>query len=185
MEGEFIAQISQPVQRRDYVTFRPPRIEDGKAMWRTAAGLPSLDLNSPYAYLLVCRDFSPTSAVAVDGGSVVGFLSGLRSPRDPAALFVWQVGVALSHQGLGLAKRMVLSIVERPGLDIAFIEATVTPSNTASRRLFSSVATELGAQHQISACFPSSLFPDPSAHEDEELHRIGPIRTAPNSGQRA
>ena len=154
-------------------------------MWRTAAGLPSLDANSPYAYLLVCRSFSETSAVAVDDGRVVGFLTGLSSAAAPNTLFVWQVGVSQSHQGLGIAKRMLLAILERPALDIDFIEATVTPNNVASIRLFASVAKQLEASHEVTPCFPSSFFPDPSDHEDEELHRIGPISTATQEGHKA
>lgn len=162
--------------------FRPPTVDDGKEMWRIASGLPTLDLNSPYAYLLVCRDFSTSSAVAFEDDRVVGFLAGLRTYESPGSLFVWQVGVAESHQGQGIAKRMLLSILDRPGTDVDFVDATVTPGNVASQRLFRSIASQFGTQCAVSPCFPNSVFPDPSAHDSEELYRVGPIRSVTPEG---
>ncbi|MCZ9340443.1 diaminobutyrate acetyltransferase, partial [Streptomyces sp. TRM76130] len=41
-----------------------PRVTDGATLWRIARDSKVLDLNSSYAYLLWCRDFAATSAVA-------------------------------------------------------------------------------------------------------------------------
>ena len=151
-------------------------------MWRIAAGLKSLDVNSPYAYLLICRDFSATSAVAVDDDQVVGFLSGYCPTRAPDTFFVWQVAVAESHQGSGIAKQLLSSILVRPELGgVQYVEATVSPGNVPSQRLFTSLASRLGTECEVTPLFPSSMFPDPS-HADEELYRIGPIPSLVNAG---
>src|SRR3954469_14238353 len=43
-----------------------PGVADGAAIWRIARDSKVLDLNSSYSYLLWCRDFAATSAVARD-----------------------------------------------------------------------------------------------------------------------
>ncbi|MEX2598650.1 MAG: diaminobutyrate acetyltransferase [Dehalococcoidia bacterium] len=158
------------------LVFRSPTLSDGAAMWRITSDLPNLEANSPYSYLMVCRDFGDTSIVAEDDGSVVAFVSSYRPFRDPRVLFVWQIGVAESHQGAGLGKTMLSKLLEQPGCaGVSHLEATVTPSNIPSQRLFKSLARHLGAACQVEPCFTRSLFPE-KAHEDEDLFRIGPFQ---------
>ena len=49
-----------------------PTKADGAALWRIARDSQKLDLNTPYAYLLWCRDFADTSVVAKVDGQPVG-----------------------------------------------------------------------------------------------------------------
>src|SRR5205823_2377512 len=51
-----------------------PTKADGAQLWRIARDSAKLDLNSPYAYLLWCRDFAETSCVAREGDEAVGFV---------------------------------------------------------------------------------------------------------------
>jgi L-2,4-diaminobutyric acid acetyltransferase len=71
---------------------------------------------------------------------------------------------------------MLMHLVSRVGRDstLRFVEATVSPSNLPSRRLFESLAARLGstAAHEIG--FTGSDFPERD-HEPEPLVRIGPI----------
>ena len=78
----------------DLITFRGPAASDAADLWRLARDSGSLDLNSPYAYLMWCTDFADTAVVATDGDEVVGFVVGHRPPTDPDSAFVWQVAVA-------------------------------------------------------------------------------------------
>lgn len=151
-----------------------PRITDGAAVHRLAAST-TLDRNSPYAYLMVCRDFARTSAVARASGSVVGFVAAYRRPEAPDTLFVWQVAVADDWRGHGLARRMIDDVL---GRDLAFryLEATVTPTNAASLRLFRSFARADGARCEEVELFGVGDFPPDSDHEAEVLLRVGPLR---------
>lgn len=55
------------------------------------------------------------------------------------------------------------------------MEATVTPTNEASRRLFKGFGRKVGAEVAIKEDFFSEAdFPAGSAHEAEGLFRIGP-----------
>lgn len=57
---------------------------------------------------------------------------------------------------------------------VQYLEATVTPSNSASARMFRSLAERLGAACGESVIYEESLFPS-DKHEEERLLRIGPI----------
>lgn len=143
-------------------------------MWRIARDSGKLDLNSPYAYLLWCRDFAATSVVARVGEEVAGFVTGYARPDAPDTFVVWQVAVAASHRGRGLAHRMLCHLTERLAPQGArFLEATVTPDNTPSTRLFTAFATDRGAEISRRVLFDGAAFPEP--HEAEILLRIGPL----------
>lgn len=149
-----------------------PRLDDGRGLWRLARDSHTLDLNSAYTYVLCCRDFAATSVVARDAGGVCGFVIGFARPEQPRTLFVWQVAVDPQQRGRGLARRMLDHLAdERYG----YLEATVTPENTASDRLFSSFARSRNAALRRTPLFGSELFPD--EHEPEMLYRIGPLGT--------
>ncbi|HZE30722.1 MAG TPA: diaminobutyrate acetyltransferase [Actinoallomurus sp.] len=150
--------------------FKPPRLEDGRQLWRIARDSKTLDLNSPYSYLLWCRDFAATSVVARADGEVRGFVTGFDRPEEPGTLFVWQVAVDAAWRGRGLAGRMLAALADR---GFRFVEATVTPDNTASDRLFAAFARDRGAELRRTPLLSGELFP--GDHQPEELYRIGPM----------
>jgi L-2,4-diaminobutyric acid acetyltransferase len=147
-----------------------PTLEDGREMWRIARDSTTLDLNSPYGYVLWCRDFAATSVVARSGGGVCGYVTGFARPSDPETLFVWQVAVDAAWRGRRLARRMLDHLADR---GFRYVEATVTPDNTASDRLFASFARDRGATLDRTPLLAAELFP--GDHDPEVLHRIGPI----------
>jgi L-2,4-diaminobutyric acid acetyltransferase len=161
---------------------RAPERGDGSTVWRLARDSGALELNSAYAYLLWCDRFADSSALAEVDGQPAGFVCGFRPPRQPDTLFVWQVAVHEDRRGMGLAGRMIAWILGRdPAL--RFLEATVAPSNTASQRLFRSIARSLGCPCDESPHFRPEEFPEGN-HEAEHLFRIGPIRpTSSEHGQ--
>ncbi|MEV0620899.1 diaminobutyrate acetyltransferase [Nonomuraea sp. NPDC050404] len=158
-------------------TLEPPRLEDGQELWRIARDSKSLDLNSPYSYLLWCRDFATTSVVARADGGVRGFVTGFVRPRDPQTLFVWQVAVDEQWRGRALAGRMLGYLA---GTGCRFIEATITPDNLASDRLFTAFARDRGAHLERRPLLGEELFP--TGHQAEVLYRIGPLDQAAQSG---
>jgi diaminobutyrate-2-oxoglutarate transaminase len=163
-------------EETDDVVIRRPLPEDGAALWELVEELGGLDLNSPYAYLLVARHLASTSAVAELNGELVGFVSGYRPPIHDDVLFVWQVGVSPKARGRGLARRMILDILERDeARGVRWIESTVTADNLPSQRLFRSIARDLDTEIAVSPYFPRELFPEDQPGTSEELHRIGPI----------
>jgi L-2,4-diaminobutyric acid acetyltransferase len=159
--------------------FGPPRLEDGRQLWRIARDSKTLDLNSPYSYVLWCRDFAATSVVARSDGEVRGFVTGFDRPADPGTLFVWQVAVDAACRGRGLAASMLACLADR---GFRFVEATVTPDNTASGRLFTAFARDRGAELRRTPLLSGDLFP--GDHQPEELYRIGPLDKQVSRGDR-
>lgn len=156
------------------VELRSPVVEDGAALWRIVVESRVLDANSPYAYLLWCRDFARSSVVATVNGEPAGFITGYVRPGQPDTVMVWQVAVGSEHRGRGLAVRMLDHLVDGLAAEsVAWLEATVTPDNQASTRLFSSFAQARGAELAQEPIFRAGLFP--AEHEPEVLFRIGPL----------
>lgn len=154
-----------------------PSVEDGAALWRLAKESGTLDLNSSYSYLLWCRDFAATSAVArAQGGEPVGFVTGYVRPQEPHTLLVWQVAVDAAHRGRGLAAALLDGLTARLAAErpLTTVETTITPGNTASERLFTSYAERHGAAVSREVLFGAGLFPD-GPHDPEVLYRIGPL----------
>ena len=161
------------------VSCRAPVLEDASRVWQLVADTQSLELNTAYAYLLMCTHFSDTSVVVEEGGALVGFVFAYRPPTHPEALFVWQVGVDPAGHGRGVASRMLDHLLARPTLaGVTHLEATVTPDNESSRALFRSFARRHHAPLQIQKGFGRDHFPGES-HPPEDLFRIGPIRRTP------
>lgn len=159
----------------DPYTFRTPTVKDGKRIWQLIKDTNVLDVNSPYSYLLWADQFSETSIVVEDHGKIVGFVSGFIEPKTQDTLFIWQVAVDESARGQRLASRMLKAIIARPVCrNVEYVEATVTPSNIPSTKLFKGLARDLETECRISAGYTEDLFPD-GAHEAEELFRIGPF----------
>lgn len=168
--------------------FRAPSKSDGAALWAMARDSGALDLNSPYAYMMMAHWFADTCVVVEQNGQAVGFVMGFRPPQQPDTLFVWQVAVDASQRGQGLARRMIQHLMARrpdaPGAaPLRFIEATVTPSNGPSNALFHGLAKHYGVPINTHEVFSAEDFPGASlgvqaSHEGECLHRIGPIAVA-------
>ncbi|MFG2883089.1 diaminobutyrate acetyltransferase [Streptomyces sp. NPDC048297] len=154
-----------------------PATADGAALWRLAKDSKTLDLNSSYSYLLWCRDFAGTSAVARGAdGEPVGFVTGYVRPDRPGTLLVWQVAVDASQRGRGVAAALLDGLTGRLAAErgVTSLETTITPGNTASERLFTSFAKRHGAELAREVLFPADLFPD-GPHAPEVLYRIGPL----------
>lgn len=169
------------------VVLGAPDVGDGPQLWRISRDSGALDLNSPYSYLLWCRDFAATSVAArvpeghaggAGRGRVVGFLTGYVRPQAPDTVVVWQIAVDAGQRGRGLGARMLHHLAGRlTPAGISFLEATVTPGNQASDRLFSAFARDVGANLDRRVLFAGELFPE--QHEPEILFRIGPLAGAP------
>ncbi|MEQ4617885.1 MAG: diaminobutyrate acetyltransferase [Corticimicrobacter sp.] len=153
---------------------RSPGRADGAAIQRLVADCPPLDLNSTYAYLLLCEHFSATCVVAEDAHGLAGFISAYVPPAQPDTLFIWQVAVHERARGTGLGGRMLQSLLERPDLQVQALETTVSPDNRASRRMFEKLAAAQGAALNEQVLFRAADFGG-DFHEEECLLRIGPF----------
>ncbi|MGW7453998.1 diaminobutyrate acetyltransferase [Streptomyces sp. NPDC054787] len=154
-----------------------PRPGDGPQLWRLARDSRTLDLNSAYSYLLWCRDFAGTSAVARDpSGRAVGFVSGYLRPDSPGTLLIWQIAVDASVRGLGIAGALLDGLSARVAAEqgLSALETTISPDNRASQRLFASYAARHGATLTREVLFTAEEFPS-DGHAPEVLHRIGPL----------
>lgn len=162
------------------VCFRHPKVDDGAAIWQLVVDAGTLDCNSSYLYLLLCRDFADCCAVAEANGQLQGFTTGFRSAARPDVWFLWQVGVAASARGQKLAGRMAHFILNAQApKGVRFLETTVAPSNVASRALFDGIARRLETELAESRLFTQLQFPvGEGEHEDEPLLRIGPFDAA-------
>lgn len=156
--------------------FRNPNKNDGAAVWELIKHTGVLDLNSSYSYLMWCEIFSETSIVAIKDKETVGFISGFIHPDTPNTLFIWQVAVNESERGKGLGTKMLFQLLNRTTCeDVSYVEATVSPSNTASKHLFKGLAMKLDTSCLVGDYFSSDDFPR-EGHEDELLFKIGPIK---------
>lgn len=169
MSPEGAKALAEPV-------FRQARPEDGARMYELVKEMGGLELNTAYFYVLFCIDFADTCVVAEVDGKLAGFVLGHRPPSRQDAVFVWQVGVAPFMRKQGMARRLLEAFLEQ-NPDARWMEASVTPTNTASRKLFRAVARDHGVDCQVSDFMLAEHFPD--GHEPEELFRIGPFE--PNS----
>lgn len=157
------------------IIIRKPELTDGQLIYDLIRNSEPLDLNSLYSYLLISAHFNQTSAVAETGEELVGYVSGYLHPHQDDTLFIWQVAVKPYMRGRGLATRMLQNILNREELiKVKFIEATITPSNKNSRKLFQHLAEQLKADYKESPYLNRELFGDLN-HEEENLLHIGPI----------
>jgi L-2,4-diaminobutyric acid acetyltransferase len=150
--------------------YRLARLEDGPALWSLAKAN-GLDENSPYAYLLWTEYFRDTTVVATDDADApIGFVTAFLRPDDAATVFVWQIGVDDAHRRRGIAGRLLDELFERTGATA--LEATVTPSNSASETLFRRFGERHGLAVAVEPLFGEELFPP--GHEVELRFRISP-----------
>ncbi|HLS65856.1 MAG TPA: diaminobutyrate acetyltransferase [Pseudogracilibacillus sp.] len=164
-------------KEEELFTLRQPTEKDGSDMFRIVKESNVLDVNSSYSYLMWGKFFRSTSIIAeCESERVVGFVSGFLLPERNDTLFVWQVGVEKEQRGKGLATKLIIELLRnvRQKEDVHYLEATVTPSNIPSSKLFKGIAKKLATDCIITECFPEDLFPD-DAHESELSYRIGPF----------
>ncbi|WP_127470129.1 diaminobutyrate acetyltransferase [Thiomicrorhabdus aquaedulcis] len=109
------------------IHFRPPVLNDGAAIYQLIQSCTPLDLNSHYLYLLQASHFADTCMVALKNKQVVGFVSAYIQPNNPTTLFVWQVAVAQSMRGQGLAKALLNALLQQ-----LFCTAPLGVSNTTN-----------------------------------------------------
>ncbi len=154
------------------LTLSPPSPADGSAVYELITHSPPLDVNSMYCYLLQCTHFTSTSAVALNGKEIVGFISGYILPEDANTLFIWQVAVSKKARGLGLATAMLNDILDRPQcIDINILETSITESNQVSWALFRSLTKSRSAKLEKFVLFDRNThFND--KHDTEYLARI-------------
>jgi len=157
-------------------SIRQADLDDAPVLWGLVHADGVLDENSPYAYCLLASHFRDTCLVAEVGDRVVGFVAAIVPPRQPDSRFVWQIGVAPEGRGQGLASRLLDALVSGPLATgrPAYVEATVTPSNAASRALFRSLARRHGVPCEVAPWLGREHFPE-GAHEPEDRFRIGPF----------
>lgn len=161
--------------QHEEISYRKPTIEDGTLIWQLVRDSGTLDLNSTYCYLLLCKHFSETCAVAEANGKIVGFVIAYLLPQRADTLFVWQIGITHTMRGQGLATRLLQELLQRDVCHcVRFVEATVGPTNQASRALFTALAQRLNTELTEQPCFDAALFPHGN-HEAENLFRIGPF----------
>ena len=174
--GVAVASGGQIVDSR--LLCREPVAADAVAICALVDRCDVLDPNSTYCYLLLATHFGPTCAVAVWAGRIVGFVSGYLVPSEPSTLFIWQVAVDPATRGQGVALRLLTAILDRPACGaVRHLEATVTPSNTASWALFEALARGRRASIERRPRFTSADLG--GGHEPEHLVRIGPFGPEP------
>lgn len=142
-------------------------------MWQLATD--TVDTNSRYSYLLYSEYFDDTCVVAIDEAEgLVGFTTGFAAPAEPETLFIWQIAVAPAGRGRGVASAMLDDLVGRARpAPFRFLEATVTPGNDASARLFQGFADRRGVPCERELLFDRQDFG--GEHDPEIRFRIGPF----------
>lgn len=163
------------------IQLRKPVPEDGADVFELVQQSPPLDPNSMYCNLLQATHFADTSVSATFDGQLVGFISGYLLPTQPQTLFIWQVAVAESARGQGLASRMLDNILQRPYCSqVSYLETTITENNAASWRLFTALAERLTTEINASVMFERQQHFQ-GQHDTEMLARVGPFQVAPPS----
>jgi len=160
------------------IVIRKPKKDDAGQIFDLVKNSKILDLNSEYLYLLQSTHFSNTCSVAVYENKIIGFVSGYMMPELLNNLFIWQVAVDEEFRGNDIAKKLIINILKRDGLDVKCIQTTVSPSNSASLRVFEKVAKELVTKIKSSKFFESNDFKN--NHEEEVLYKIGPFNIKEN-----
>jgi L-2,4-diaminobutyric acid acetyltransferase len=167
-----VATLDRPVTPE--LVFEKPNEQDGGEMWNLVKESGVLDENSSYSYLMMCKFYKDTCAVAKCEGELAGFVTAFRPPEKPDTIFVWQIGVAKNHRGKGIATKILKELLERED-DVKYLEATVTPSNRPSESLFRGMAKKFDTKCKVTECFSAEHFPE-EGHEPEMTFRVGPIR---------
>lgn len=164
--------VKSPLTRQ--IDIRKPSFKDAKEIWQFVRDCGHLDLNSPYHYYMMCRDFAETSIVAEQDGQIIAYCSAYLRPNDPRTLFVWQIGVAADRRGMALGQKLLCALIDRcADKSISHLEATIALDNKAAEGLFNGVANQYRASLLKSSFLEADDFPGP--HHSEILLRIGPL----------
>ena len=112
----------------------------------------------PAALALFLRDDRHHLIGALDGGALIGFVSALHyvHPDKPAPEF-WlnEVGVAESHQGQGIAKRLMretLTLAKTLGCNAAWV--ITGADNAAANALYAAMPGAAPMRDQVMYTFP-------------------------------
>lgn len=156
---------------------KAPNIQDAKNVYLLAKNSKPLDLNSEYAYMLVCDHFSQTSVIAILDEVIIGFISGYVLPKDPKTLFIWQVATHSDYRGKKIPYYMFKNLLLREELlHIDNIKTTISPSNIASKKMFLKLANMLDSKVTTQKYIQKEDFLEES-HEEEILYTIEDIKT--------
>jgi aminoglycoside 6'-N-acetyltransferase I len=105
-------------------------------------------------------------AVAIDEELVVGMASAVHyvHPDKAPELWINEVGVAATHRGGGIAKRLLAALLER-GQMLGCVQAWVLAdeSNTVARRLYESAGGRAAPEPAIMYEFPLASPPPGAA----------------------
>jgi len=157
------------------LSIREPVAADGPEIYALVERCKPLDLNSRYCYLILCEHFASTCAVVESDEGIMALITAYVPPARRDTLFVWQVAVDARLRGQGMARQLLRHLLSRQSLKgVRYVEATVNPSNNASRALFRSLARESSTELSEECLFSESLLGD-EGHEQENLVRVGPI----------
>lgn len=165
----------------DGLQMRRPTANDGHAVHELIGRCPPLDPNSIYCNLLQCTHFSETCVLATSSGAgssneaVMGFVSAYLIPKQPEALFVWQVAVAPEARNRGLGRRMLMDLLGRPVCEpVRYLKTTITETNDASWSLFEALARRFQAPLERQPLFDRERHFHGAA-DSETLVTIGPF----------
>lgn len=155
-----------------------PESTDGARIYELVKACPPLDVNSMYCNLIQATHFRDSCAIAQsDSGELLGFVTGHRPPSEPDSYFVWQVATSEAARGLGLAKSLIKSVLDRPEHSgVEYLLATVTPDNVPSRSMFQSLADGWGVALVEEPFFEKDTH-FMGQHDSEVLIRIGPFKS--------
>lgn len=127
------------------VRLRRPVKTDGTEVQALIARCAPLDQNSLYMNLVQCDHFADTCVLAEAGADKLGWVSAHLPPNRPDTIFVWQVAVDARARGMGLGRRMLEALLERPACaGVSRLETTITRDNEGSWALFRGFARRLG-----------------------------------------
>lgn len=177
MDSHTTTPTQKKITVKSNFSFRKPVSTDGAGVFSLIERCKPLDVNSMYCNLLQCSHFADTSILAERNGEIAGFISGYRLPDQPDTLFVWQVAVAASARGQGLASQMLLQLLKRHAKSVHHLHTTITPDNAASWNTFRRLAASLDAPLNDSDMFTREEHFN-GEHETEKLVHIGPFDLA-------
>lgn len=111
--------------------------EDFLKVHRFTAGCPPLENYPEHVYKIILRYFGNYCLIAEENGKIIGFVMGIVPQSFPGTFFLWDIGVAPSHQGKGIGGKLVRKI-ENELKEVGFIriEVTIDALNIPSYKLF-------------------------------------------------
>ena len=116
---------------------RNPAEEDFLDIYEFVSNCKPLESYGEHFYKIMLRYFKDTCFVALDNGSIVGYIMGFISQTDNKSSFIWQIGVHTDLKRSGVASKL-LDAFEKQIMSKGCqrIELTVDPENPASQKLF-------------------------------------------------